>query len=278
MSLRVALIILVSCISFSACNKKTIDEPIWKKPDTKTINCGDFTSEEIPGGTLYNNVWNKQAVKGFQWRQCLEKSLTADLFGWSWEWPTDSNSIFAYPQIKVGISPWDPRPTVNSGFPLESTSVRSLMVEHELEVQGNSEHNIATSLWLTNTNDIGNKPNPSIIIAELMIWNFATPNHMNPGGTHIGNLQDDNQNWEVWVDKHWGDVSGENSNKWVYITFRSTSNNLKAKFDVIKFTNYAVEQKILPKGFYIADIELGTEIKSGSGLVWVKQFDVRVEK
>ncbi len=87
MSLRVALIILVSCLFFSACNKKTVDEPIWKKPNTKTINCGDFTAEEIPGGTLYNNVWNKQAVNDFQWRQCLEKSLTANLFGWSWEWP-----------------------------------------------------------------------------------------------------------------------------------------------------------------------------------------------
>ncbi len=278
MSLRVTLIILVSCLTISACDKKTIDEPIWEKPDTKTINCGDFTSEEIPGGTLYNNVWNKQAVKGFQWRQCLEKSLTADLFGWSWEWPTDSNSIFAYPQIKVGISPWDPRPTANSGFPLENTSVRSLMVEHELEVQGNSEHNIAVSLWLTSTGDIGNKPNPSIIIAELMIWNFQTPNHMSPGGTHIGNVQEGDQNWEVWVDKHWGDVSGENSNKWVYITFRATNNNLKAKFDVIKFTDYAIEKNILPQEFYIADIELGTEIKSGSGLVWVKQFDVNVEK
>ncbi len=278
MSLRFVLIILASCLFFSACNEKVTDESVWKKPDTKTINCGDFTSEETPDGTLYNNVWNKHAAQGFQWRQCLEKSLTADLFGWSWEWPTDSNAIFAYPQVKVGISPWDPRSPANSGFPLNGTDVRSLIIEHELEVQGNSEHNVATSIWLTNTHEIGNKPNPSIIIAELMIWNFATPNHMNPGGTHIGNVEVENQSWEVWVDKNWGDVSGENSNKWVYITFRATTNNLKAKFDVIKFTNYAVEQKILPKDFYIADIELGTEIKSGSGLVWVKQFDVSVEK
>jgi hypothetical protein len=184
----------------------------------------------------------------------------------------------SYPQIKLGISPWAPQPKLNSKFPLESTSVRSLVVEHELEIQGNSEHNVATSLWLTNTKEIGESPNPSVIIAELMIWSYTTPTHMNPAGTHKDDFTAGDEIWEVWVERNWSDASGANSNKWVYITFRAKNQNLKTTFDVINFTNYAVEHNILPKIFYISDVELGTEIMSGSGLVWVKQFKATVNK
>jgi len=130
----------------------------------------------------------------------------------------------------------------------------------------------------TNTKEIGDAPSPSIIIAELMIWSYATPKHMNPAGSHKGNYTVGDQTWEVWVEKNWSDASGVNDNKWVYITFRVKNQNLKAKFYVIKFTNYAIDNEMLPKNFYISDIVLGTEIMSGSGLVWVKQFDVAIER
>lgn len=206
----------------------------------------------------------------------LRKNPSTGLLGWSWAWPTKSNAIFAYPQIKLGTSPWAPLPKLNAEFPLESTNLQSLIVEHELEIQGNSEHNVATSLWLTNTSEIGEHPNPTAIIAELMIWTYSTPAHMNPAGKHVGDFEMGDGVWEVWVEKNWGD--NVNTNKWTYITFRAKTKALKASFDVIHFTNYAVEHNILPRTFFISDIELGTEIMSGSGLVWVKQFKARVEK
>ena len=278
MYLRLVSLVFISSLSLLACKKESTNEIIWKKPETKTINCDDYFSESTPNGIFYNNVWNKNAAKSFSWNQCIEKNLSTGLFGWSWAWPTKSDVIFSYPQIKLGISPWAPHPKLNPEFPLESTNVRSLVVEHELEIQGNSQHNVATSLWLTNTKEIGENPNPSIIIAELMIWSYATPAHMNPAGTYKGDFEAGNQIWEVWVEKNWSDASGANSNKWTYITFRAKNKNLKAKFDVINFTNYAVEHNILPRVFYISDIELGTEIMSGSGLVWVKQFKATVSK
>jgi hypothetical protein len=155
---------------------------------------------------------------------------------------------------------------------------RSLVVEHELEIQGRGEHNVATSLWLTNSGEIGASPSPSIIIAELMIWSYATAQHLNPAGSHTGNFDSGGHTWEVWLDKNWGDVSGAHANNWVYLTFRAKSPNLKARFDVMEFTRFAIEQQILPTDFYIADLELGTEIMSGSGLAWVKQFEVAVNR
>lgn len=272
-------VIFVSGLSLFACAKEVANELAWVKPATKTISCEDYFSETTSDGVLYNNVWNKNAAKVFSWSQCLEENPSNGLYGWSWRWPTTkSNIIYAYPQIKLGISPWDPSSSLKFDFPIDNSVVRSFIVEHELEVQGNSEHNVATSLWLTSTNDIGENPNPSIIIAELMIWSYATPNHMNPAGSHEGNLQVGNQTWEVWVERNWSDVSGENKNRWVYLTFRAKNQQLKARFDVIDFTSYAIEHQILPNDFYISDIELGTEIMSGSGLVWVKKFNVILDK
>ena len=276
MTLRLAPLVL--CLFLSACDTGAKNESSWIKPPTETINCSDYFSESIPNGILYNNVWNKNAAKTFQWTQCLEKDPATGLYGWSWIWPTNINKvIFAYPQIKRGTSPWDPQPDVKSEFPLDSATLRSLVIEHELLIQGDAEHNVATSLWLTNTDNIGDKANPSIIIAELMIWTYETPKHMNPAGRNTGTIEVNDQTWEVWVDKNWSDASGANDNKWVYITFRAQDKNTKAKYDVIKFTDYAIEKQILPEQFYIADIELGTEIMRGSGLVWVKQFDINID-
>lgn len=276
MYLRFTFLVFISIMPLFACQKESASKMVWEKPDTQTINCGDYFSESTPNGILYNNVWNKNAAKNSPWSQCLEKNSATGLFGWSWVWPTRSNVIFSYPQIKLGISPWAPQPKLTSEFPLDNLSVNSLVVEHELEIQGDSEHNVATSLWLTNTKEIGENPNPGAIIAELMIWSYTTPNHTNPAGTHKGDFEAKNQTWEVWVEKNWTDASGANNNRWTYITFRAKNKNLKAKFDVIDFTNYAIEHNFLPKTFYISDVELGTEIKSGSGLVWVKQFEATV--
>ena len=260
--------------ALSACSA----EPEWQKPATQTIHCGDYYSEKTPTGTLYNNVWNKNAAKQFAWSQCLEKDPASGQTGWSWRWPEKGGDIFGYPQIKLGTSPWAPSPGDYPDFPLDNSTLRSLVVEHELEIQGSTEHNVATSLWLTNTSDLGAQANPAAIVAELMIWSYATPHHMTPAGTHRGDFNDGNQDWEVWFDKNWSDVSGANKNKWIYITFRAKHKSLKSKFDVVKLTQYAIAKQILPPKFYFADIELGTEIMSGSGLAWVKQFNVAIGK
>lgn len=265
---------IFAIVLVSACSAA----PEWEKPATQTISCADYYSEKTTLGTLYNNVWNKKAAKDFSWSQCLEQDPASGMSGWSWRWPAKGSDIFGYPQIKVGTSPWAPSADAHSDFPLDNSTLRSLVVEHELQIRGSTEHNVATSLWLTNTKDIGTQPNPSAIVAELMIWTYTTPHHMTPAGAHRGDFNDGTQDWEVWSDKNWSDVSGANKNKWIYITFRAKNKNLKSKFDVVKLTRYAIEKQILPASFYFADIELGTEIMRGSGLAWVKQFNVVIEK
>ena len=249
----------------------------WTKPATETVSCADYHSE-IKGSDIYNNnVWNKGAAGDFKWSQCIERHPESGLLGWSWSWPQNGKAIFGYPQVKRGASPWAPLPHVSSALPVSNGAVRSLRVSHDLEIQTNGRHNVATSMWLTKSGDIGEKPNPSVILAELMIWTYSTPGHLPPAGSKTAEVELDGQTWEVWVDKNWGDASGENSNRWIYLTFRAKTSSLHASFDVAALTRYAVEKDILPKQFYYADVELGTEIMSGSGLAWVNDFKVEVE-
>lgn len=249
----------------------------WTKPATETISCADYHSE-IRGSDVYNNnVWNKGAAGGFKWSQCIERQPGTDVLGWSWSWPQDGRTIYGYPQVKQGTSPWAPLPFVSSALPVSSDTVRSLRISHDLEIQTNGRHNVATSMWLTNSGEIGDKPNPSAIVAELMIWTYTTPGHMNPAGSKTAEVELDGQKWEVWVDKNWGDASGANSNRWIYLTFKAKKSSLTSSFDVAALTRYAVEKGILPSKFYYEDAELGTEVMSGSGLAWVKNFKVEVE-
>ncbi|MGN6210461.1 GH12 family glycosyl hydrolase domain-containing protein [Asticcacaulis sp.] len=249
----------------------------WTKSATETVSCADYHSE-ISGRDIYNNnVWNKGAAGDFKWSQCIERDPKTGALGWSWSWPENGKDIFGYPQVKQGASPWAPLPNIPSALPIRNDAVRSLRVSHDLEIQTNGRHNVATSMWLTRSGDISENPNPSDILAELMIWTYATSGHLTPAGSKTTEVELDGQVWEVWVDKNWGDASGENSNRWIYLTFRSKNPSLHASYDVAKLTEYAVGKGILPKQFYYADVELGTEIMSGSGLAWVKDFKVEIE-
>jgi hypothetical protein len=256
---------------------KKLQSTPWSKPATTTIGCADYLSQTDGANVYNNNVWNKGAADDAHWTQCLERHPSDGSMGWSWSWPQRENVIFGYPQVKRGTSPWAPLPNVPSGLPVAHSALRSLRISHALDIVTNGDHNVATSMWLTNTSDIGNKPNPSVILAELMVWTYATPAHMKPAGSKAAEVEVDGQQWEVWVDKNWHDASGANKNHWIYLTFLAKHFSLNASFDVVKLTQYAVTQKILPPEVFYADIELGTELMSGAGLAWVKRFDVQVE-
>ena len=272
------LLLLIACGAISACTQDAPDTSPWVLPPTETISCAEYVTEANVDGVLYNNVWNKGAAGSFDWRQCLEKDAATGFYGWSWVWPTKSRDIFAYPQIKVGASPWAPTPNLRTDIPARRANIGALLVSYELELLGASEHNIATTAWLTRSEVTGEKPMPELIVAELMIWTYATAQHMNPAGKHVGDVDIGGVQWELWAEKNWGDASGVNANKWVNLTFRAKTYSLKSAFDLVQLTDYAVEQKILPDDFYFADVELGMEIMSGSGLAWVKAFRVSVEK
>lgn len=274
--IKLRFLVLVFFIGLISCQQKKTP---WVKPESITINCEDYFSVETEHGVLNNNVWNKLAAKDDDWSQCLEKKQVDSLFqyGWSWSWPMGRSVIYAYPQIKIGASPWLPEPKFDSRFPLEISKLKELAIAYDVEIFANGDYNLATTMWLVNEPDIGTKPNPDIIAAEIMIWTFATENHFEPAGKKYGEIHTPNHIWEVWLNKDWSDMSGQNDNKWINITFKAKDFSVKSKINGKVLLDYAIQENMLPSHLLIADIELGNEIMSGSGLTWIKAFDVDIK-
>ncbi len=132
-------------------------------------------------------------------------------------------------------------------------------------------------MWLVDSSSIGDNPAPEIIAAEVMIWTYATENHMNPGGVMVDTLESNGMHWDVWLEKEWKDASGVNENRWIYLSFRARRSSLSAEYDALELLQFAINNDLLPTGLFIADIELGTEIMSGSGLAWVEEFRINIQ-
>lgn len=270
----------LTCLLVASLTGCTGQEQVWVKPETRVLGCEDYQSIPTDIGVLYNNVWNENAAGDYNWQQCLEQKPGIDpfIYGWSWDWPRISRHIFAYPQIKLGSSPWDPLPKMDARFPIKIEQLEKMVISHDLSINAVGDYNVATSMWLTHSPNIGDKPNKSIIAAEIMFWTFETQGHMAPAGRQIGSVVQDEQEWIVWLSENWGDASGENENSWVYLTFQATNPKLVNSFDASLLLNHPLVSDLDLNRYYIADVELGTEIMQGSGLVWVNDFSVDIEE
>lgn len=263
-------------LALVACDNNAPQPPSFVKSASSTLGCDDYQSIPIEAGILYNNVWNKHADSTGKGVQCLESKEIDDSihYGWSWSWPGNKQVIYGYPQIKIGASPWAPEPAFDERFPVKISSLQTLKLSFDVETIADGDHNLAASMWLVKEPVKGAEPDPSVIVAEVMIWTYSTDNHFNPAGKKTSEINVDDDTWEVWVDKNWKDVSGVNENRWIYITFRSTRHSMSANIDLLKLLEYAIEQQFVTADLYVADLELGNEVMAGSGITWIKSFNV----
>lgn len=177
-----------------------------------------------------------------------------------------------------GASPWAPEPKFEDTFPVAIDSLSRFNVVHHLATMTNGNHNTATSLWLTNSKYEGSVPNPEVIAAEIMIWTYTTEGHFSPAGKKVDEIAVNGEVWEVWYQANWQDLSGQNHNRWRILTFKSVKNYQIAHINALQMLQYAQDEALIEQGLFVADVELGNEIMTGSGIAWVRQFEVNVEK
>lgn len=262
----------------SACGADDAEQPSWPKPATVTVTCEEWATVPHGNSVFFNNVWNRQAAGDFAWRQCIERDpLDGNRLGWSWHWPDRGDHIYAQPQVKRGASPWAPQPNLDERFPVKIGELAGMTISRSVEVLARGELNLVTTLWLTSTGEIGGEPRPESIVAEVMFWTYATKALVDPAGSRVGSVESSGQTWDIWLNEDWHDVSGINDNRWVYVAFVARHQGSSASYDPVALLR---SEPLAHLGFedaWISDVELGSEIMRGDGLIWVDRFDVDLE-
>ena len=185
--------------------------------------------------------------------------------------------MYAQPQITLGNSPWLQHDEIKPGYPIAINQLAKLDIDYSLEILTDGDLNLATTLWLTHSDTISTEIDKANIAAEVMVWTYASDDfYANPAGEKVAQITIDGVEWEMWVDQNWHDTSGKHNNSWVYIAFRSAQPLLNIKFDAAELLRHSIENSFIPSGLYIADIQLGTEIMSGTGQVWLNHYRVDV--
>lgn len=273
----ILVIVLIGCDD--GVSEKQILSTIEKDKTILAFTCEGYGKHNTPLGDLQNNIWNVLSAAEFDWTQCLAmRTMGANTqYGWYWQWPKEGNNVYAQPQITLGNSPWLQHSQIKSGYPISVNQLNKLDIDYSLEILTDGELNIATTLWLTHSDTIQTEVDTSTIAAEVTIWTFASDNfHTNTTSEKIGEINVNGIGWEVWLDERSHNTPDEGEHYWVYLAFRSLQSLKQVKFDAVEMLLHGVEQKLISPDLYIADIQLGTEIMSGTGQVWVNHYQVDV--
>ena len=244
-------------------------------PAPTNLSCTDYAEYDTGNGRLANNVWNKQAVGAFPYTQCITTKgpLSAKIFGWSWNWPANSGSVFAYPEIVYGWKPWNGGTSNVSALPIRVSAITTLRFSYDLTVITNGKHNVSTSMWLTSSGATSNNPDASHITTEFMIWTDGYD--FQPAGNlaAIYTTQTGTQ-YEVWFDAHQTDASNQNTNVWKYVAYRAVVPSLTPTIDLKLILKDAVTRGYVSDSDYVANVELGNEVMSGTGQTWINSISL----
>ena len=266
---------MAASVLLSVCAPSGPDHAEWAGAQADTITCEPW-AKVTQGPVIHvNNVWNEQAAGDFDWSQCIVTDPAAPArHGFTWRWPPLGQDIYAQPQARIGVSPWDPLPKLDDRFPVRIGTLQAMTVAANVAYDGPSELNVVSTLWLTDTDDLGDEAQPESIVAEVMVWLDATDGHMSPAGRKVGTVEQGRMRWDIWLDEDWHDVSGVNDNRWIYIALVAQAGSPSAHFDPVALLRSEPLAHLQLDRAFIADVELGSEIMRGEGVLWIDRFDV----
>jgi hypothetical protein len=242
----------------------------------RDVGCADSFELETSIGRFTNNMWNKQAVGKAPYRQCIRsrKTMAAQEFGWSWEWPADGATFVSFPAVVMGWKPWNGGTSTHPQLPIRADQIRVMRLSYTMETSANGKHNLATALWLTRTGETHQDANPADISADINVWIDGL--EMSPAGKQLATVTIGGIAFEVWNSQNMGDASGANTARWNHMVYRSTSRQLSASLDIKGIIDDAVARELVSSHHYVSSIELGNEVMSGRGETWIKALSLEI--
>jgi hypothetical protein len=256
----------------------TAPEP-WHAPGKSlpgvVARCNEWATIEVGPYRYENDTWGSKKAKG-KWEQCVlsrEVSGKTEL-GWTWNWPGNDPSIFAYPEIIFGWKPWSGGKPSDPRFPLRVGDVKKLALTYEVETDASGSYNLAPEIWLIEKAEWSELANPKLITTEVMFW-MEYAGTTTPAGKVVGTLTIDGVTYELWKEDKMGVEA--NGKGWMLLTFKSPKPARQGTLAIDAFLRHLVGAKLVSPDERVASIEFGNEIAGGTGTTWVKRYEISVE-
>jgi hypothetical protein len=246
--------------------------PGAETPDVKATCTNSAIIQDSPY-RFENNEWGMGKAHG-AFEQCLlERSASGGTErGWSWVWPGQDSSVFAYPEIIFGWKPWTGGRSSDPRFPLKISDMRQLTIDYAVETNASGSYNLAPEVWLISGRSGARTANPALISAEIMFWVEAS-GIAQPAGTVVDRPVIAGINYELWQKDHAGD---NGAGGWRLLSFKTPTTLRAGTVPVDELLRYLVTKGLVQADHYVASVEFGNEISGGTGVTWVKKFAVNV--
>jgi len=219
---------------------------------------------------VFNNVWNARSTTGPHRQKIFVKELNGKTtFGWVWKWWGDSG-VATYPEVQFGNSPWVGEVAPDSGFPFRVGS-KKVVVDFDVAMHASGSYNLAFEFWTVSSPPVSKNG----IAHEVMIW--LAENRLGPAGSLVTTAAIAGHQFHIYFANNHGDASGSSSNTWTIISLVADQPILHGPLDIGAIVAYLVHNRLLDPNVYVACLELGNEVASGSGKTEIRNYAVHVE-
>jgi len=245
--------------------------PARRQPGISS-DCINYSTTSQGPFSYQNNMWAEAKAKG-PFEQCViaRKLQGKTQLGWTWNWPGYEPLGFGYPEIIFGWKPWSSQSTT-ALLPLRISNIRSLTVSYAVDTKQTGKLALSLSMFVTNDSRTS-APNPLSIVDELVVW-LDYPTGDTPVGKRIATTEIAGVGYELWHSPQHGD-RGDGTG-WDLYYLKGPNHQLEGALEVQPLLEHLAARNLISSKNFVASVELGNELMSGSGTTWVLDFDVGV--
>ncbi len=233
-----------------------------------TVLSGAGKAQTKDGWYVLNNAWGAGALKentDFSINSSYNKNdITAGAtFNWSFPLVTESYpAIRAYPEVIFGPAPMGggQKVTDTAGvFPIKVDALDALTIDYDVSFQGNTGgFNVAYDIWFTDKAGGAR----DTVTTELMIW--VHKGDFDAMGKLVGTYKEGDATAKIYA-------SGDS-----YIAVVFDQDRPKGQIDLVAVIDKLESLNLMSSQEYLASIELGAEVVSGSGSLKINNLDFNV--
>ena len=189
-----------------------------KRDPGVTADCTAWSTRTSGPFRYTNDQWGSSKSKA-AFEQCLlhRQGPRGEEIGWTWNWPGNDPTVFAYPSATFGWKPWSGGEPTDSRLPILVSNLHQLDLQIGVDLQATGSYNLAAELWFIKSIPAGWGAQPGLITHEVMFWLEEVG--AKPAGRPVDNPTIAGVNYELWRDDGMGkDANGVG---WTILSFKS---------------------------------------------------------